>query len=141
NKNQTVKALVEAESYDGPSLVMGYAPCISHGIKLGMGKSQEEIKLAVEAGYWPLFRFNPMLKEEGKNPFILDSKAPDGTLQKFLSGEVRYASLEKDFPEASKALRAKIEKEYTDRFRALQLLADPTLACKEEKKEENPEEK
>ncbi|MBA3029357.1 MAG: pyruvate:ferredoxin (flavodoxin) oxidoreductase [Desulfobacteraceae bacterium] len=141
NKNQTVKALVEAERYDGPSLVMGYAPCISHGIKLGMGKSQEEIKLAVEAGYWPLFRFNPMLKEEGKNPFILDSKAPDGTLQKFLSGEVRYASLEKDFPEASKALRAKIEKEYTDRFRALQLLADPTLACKEEKKEENPEEK
>jgi pyruvate-ferredoxin/flavodoxin oxidoreductase len=136
NKNQTVKALVEAESYDGPSLIMGYAPCINHGIKLGMGKAQEEIKLAVDAGYWPLFRYNPLLKEEGKNPFILDSKAPDGSLQKFLSGEVRYASLEKAFPEESKALRAKIEKEYTERFRTLQLMADPTLVCQEVKPEE-----
>ena len=131
NKNQTVKALVEAESYDGPSLVMGYAPCISHGIKLGMGKSQEEIKLAVEAGYWPLFRFNPQLKAEGKNPFILDSKAPNGLLQQFLSGEVRYASLEKAFPQESKQLRSKIEKEYMERFQTLQLMADPTLVCKE----------
>ncbi|MBW1812460.1 MAG: pyruvate:ferredoxin (flavodoxin) oxidoreductase, partial [Deltaproteobacteria bacterium] len=84
NKQQLMKALTEAESYDGPSLIMGYSPCINHGIKKGMGKSQEEIKLAVQSGYWTLYRYNPMLRDEGKNPFILDSKAPDGSLQEFL---------------------------------------------------------
>ncbi|MDD2388509.1 MAG: pyruvate:ferredoxin (flavodoxin) oxidoreductase [Desulfobacterales bacterium] len=124
NKQQLVKAFKEAEAYDGPSLVMAYAPCINHGIKKGMGKSQLEAKLAVESGYWPLYRFNPDLKKEGKNPFILDSKEPDGTLQEFLSGEVRYASLEKLFPEESKKLRARIETEYMNRYQALKVKAE-----------------
>ncbi len=130
NKNQTLKALVEAEAYDGPSLIMAYAPCINHGIKKGMGKTQEEMKLAVDSGYWPLYRYNPDLKKEGKNPFILESKAPDGSLQAFLSGEVRYAALEKLFPEESKKLRAAIETEYTERYLQLKQLAEmepPTL--------------
>ena len=123
SKKQLMKALTEAEDYDGPSLIMAYAPCINHGIKKGMGKSQEEEKLAVESGYWPLYRYNPELKAQGKNPFILDCKKPDGTLQEFLSGEVRYASLEKTFPEESKKLRARIEEELTERYEAMELRA------------------
>jgi pyruvate-ferredoxin/flavodoxin oxidoreductase len=123
NKNQTLKAFNEAEAYDGPSLIMAYAPCISHGIKKGMGKTQEEMKLAVQSGYWPLYRYNPELKDQGKNPFVLESKAPDGTLQDYLSGEVRYAALEKTFPEESKRLRAEIEKEYNIRYEKLKQLA------------------
>lgn len=132
NKQQLIKALTEAEAYDGPSLIMGYASCINHGIKKGMGKSQEEMKLAVQSGYWPLYRYNPSLKDQGKNPFILDSKEPDGSLQEFLSGEVRYATLEKAFPEESKRLRAQIETEFMERYKALKLLAEPTSICKEE---------
>jgi len=123
NKKQLMNALIEAESYDGPSLIMSYAPCINHGIKKGMGKTQEEMKLAVSSGYWPLYRFNPQLKAEGKNPFILDSKEPDGTLQEFLSGEVRYASLEKTFPDESKKLRARIEEELMERYEAIKIKA------------------
>jgi len=125
SKQQMMKAINEAEAYDGPSLIMAYSPCINHGIRKGMGKAQEETKLAVECGYWPLYRYNPDLKKEGKNSFVLDSKKPDfGKLQEFLSGEVRYASLEKAFPEESKALRAEIEKEYKARYQALKQLAD-----------------
>ncbi|GBC61540.1 pyruvate:ferredoxin (flavodoxin) oxidoreductase [Desulfonema ishimotonii] len=124
NKNQTLKAFVEAEAYDGPSLIMAYAPCINHGIKKGMGKAQEEEKLAVECGYWPLYRFNPDLKNEGKNPFVLDSKEPDGTLQEFLSGEVRYAALEKLFPEESKKLRSAIDIQYKERYLRLKQIAE-----------------
>jgi len=91
SKQQLMKALIEAEAYDGPSLIMCYAPCINHGIMKGMGKAQEEMNLAVKSGYWPLYRYNPTLRKEGKNPFTLDSKEPDGSLQAFLSGEVRYA--------------------------------------------------
>ncbi len=120
NKKQLMKALIEAESYDGPSLIMAYAPCINHGIKRGMGKAQDEMKLAVSSGYWPLYRYNPQLKAEGKNPFILDCKKPDGTLQEFLSGEVRYASLEKTFPDESKKLRTRIEEELMDRFETIE---------------------
>lgn len=116
NKQQTLKALLEAEAYPGPSIVIAYAPCINHGIKKGMGKTQEEAKLAVECGYWPLYRFNPLLKEEGKNPFILESKAPNGTMQEFLAGENRYAALEKSFPEESKKLRVQIEKEMMEKY-------------------------
>ena len=123
NKKQLMNALIEAESYDGPSLIMSYAPCINHGIKKGMGKTQEEMKLAVSSGYWPLYRFNPQLKAEGKNPLILDSKEPDGTLQEFLSGEVRYASLEKTFPDESKKLRARIEEELMERYKAIKIKA------------------
>jgi pyruvate-ferredoxin/flavodoxin oxidoreductase len=135
NKQQLMKALVEAESYDGPSLIMGYSPCINHGIKKGMGKSQEEIKLAVQSGYWPLYRYNPMLADEGKNPFILDSKAPDGSLQEFLEGEVRYASLQKTFPEESKRLTEQLEKEYSHRYEELKELAEE--GAEEESKSEN----
>jgi len=125
NKQQLMKALTEAEAYNGPSLIMAYAPCINHGIKKGMGKSQEETNLAVECGYWPLYRYNPDLKKEGKNPFVLDSKEPKfETLQQFLSGEVRYSSLEKAFPEESLKLRAAIEEEYRARYQSLKRLAE-----------------
>jgi len=124
NKQQLMKAFTEAEAYDGPSLIMAYAPCINHGIKKGMGKSQEEIRLAVSSGYWPLYRYNPTLKDQGKNPFTLDSKAPDGSLQEFLSGEIRYASLEKTFPEESQKLRAALEAEYTERYEKLKKMAE-----------------
>ncbi|PIE74720.1 MAG: pyruvate:ferredoxin (flavodoxin) oxidoreductase [Deltaproteobacteria bacterium] len=119
NKQQTIKAFSEAEAYPGPSLIICYAPCINQGIKLGMGKSQYEQKLAVDSGYWPLYRFNPDLRDEGKNPFVLDSKQPDGTLQDFLSGENRYAMLEKSFPDESKKLRSKIEEEINQRYDTL----------------------
>ncbi|MCF6247377.1 MAG: pyruvate:ferredoxin (flavodoxin) oxidoreductase [Desulfobacula sp.] len=130
NKNQTMKAILEAEKYPGPSLIICYAPCINQGIRKGMGKSQLEGKLAVESGYWPLYRFNPELIADGKNPFVLDSKAPDGTLQKFLSGETRFAALEKSNPDESKRLRSKIEGEVSDKFTMLKMMAD---AGKEEK--------
>ncbi|MBU1053248.1 MAG: pyruvate:ferredoxin (flavodoxin) oxidoreductase [Proteobacteria bacterium] len=116
SKQQTLKAFIEADKYPGPSLIICYAPCINQGIRKGMGKTQEEENLAVASGYWPLYRYNPLLAQEGKNPFIFESKAPDGTLQEFLSGENRYASLEKQFPEESKKLRQKIEKEYNERY-------------------------
>ncbi|MCP4714372.1 MAG: pyruvate:ferredoxin (flavodoxin) oxidoreductase [Deltaproteobacteria bacterium] len=124
NKQQLMKAVLEAESYDGPSLIIAYAPCINHGIKKGMGKAQEEAKLAVECGYWPMYRYNPALKAAGKKPFTLDSKQPDGQLQEFLSGEVRYASLEKAFPEESKKLRSKIEEELGERYDHLKQMAE-----------------
>ena len=124
NKNQTLKAIVEAEAYPGPSLVICYAPCINQGIKKGMGKSQLEGKLAVESGYWPLYRYNPQLVKEGKNPFTLDSKAPDGSLQEFLGGEVRFAALEKSFPEESKRLRAKLEEEVNNKYEMYKMMAD-----------------
>ena len=123
NKQQLMKALTEAEAYNGPSLIMCYAPCINHGIKKGMGKSQEEMKLAVLSGYWPLYRFNPQLKDEGKNPFTLDSKDPDGTFQEFLAGEVRYAALQKTFPEEAKRLTKQLEKEYSERYQHLKEMA------------------
>ena len=104
---QTLKAIREAEAYDGPSLVIAYAPCINHGIKKGMGHSQQEEKLAVESGYWHLWRYNPELEAEGKNPFILDSKEPDwDKFDDFLKGEVRFASLFKLFPEQAAELFA-----------------------------------
>lgn len=102
--NQTVKAIAEAESYDGPSLIIAYAPCISHGIRAGMGSSQHEEAKAVETGYWHLFRFNPALKEAGKNPFQLDSKDPTLPYAEFLSGENRYDLLKRTHPEKAERL-------------------------------------
>ena len=96
DKNQTLKAIAEAEAYDGPSLIIAYSPCINHGLKAGMGKSQLEAKHAVECGYWANYRYNPELKEQGKNPFILDSKEPTGNFREFLMGEVRYSALLKN---------------------------------------------
>jgi pyruvate-ferredoxin/flavodoxin oxidoreductase len=124
DKNQVVKALLEAEAYKGTSLIIAYAPCINQGIRKGMGKSMEEGREAVKSGYWPLYRFNPDLAEAGKNPLQLDSKVPDGTLQTFLAGENRYAQLEQSDPEESKRLRGLLEKEYTTRYYRLKQLAD-----------------
>lgn len=124
NKNQVVRALREAEAYDGPSLVVAYAPCINQGIRKGMGRSMEQTKLAVDSGYWPLYRFNPDLISEGKNPLTLDSKEPDGTLQEFLSSENRYARLEKTAPKESKRLREKLEEDYINRYNFLKQMAD-----------------
>jgi pyruvate-ferredoxin/flavodoxin oxidoreductase len=121
NKNQYLKAVLEAESYDGPSLIIAYAPCINHGINMGL--SQEEAKKAVEYGYWPLYRYNPRLKEEGKNPFVLDSKEPKGDLQEFLMGEVRYSSLTRSFPDAAKKLFKKAEEDMKDRYEGYKKIA------------------
>ncbi|MCP4352018.1 MAG: pyruvate:ferredoxin (flavodoxin) oxidoreductase [Desulfobacterales bacterium] len=124
DKKQMLKAFTEAESYDGPSLIMAYAPCINHGIKKGMGKAQEEAKLAVQCGYWPLYRYNPTLKENSENPMILDSKEPDGSLKEFLEGEVRYASLKKTFPDEAERLFAELEKDLMGRYSSLKKFAD-----------------
>lgn len=105
DQNQYFKAIKEAEAYPGPSLVIAYAPCINHGLRNGMGKTQMEEKRAVECGYWHLYRYNPLLEAEGKNPFTLDSKEPNWDMfQEFLDGEVRYASLRKSFPESAEEL-------------------------------------
>lgn len=124
NMNQTLKALHEAESYDGPSLVMAYAPCINHGIRTGMGTAQKHIKKAVECGYWHLYRFDPRLKEEGKNPFILDSKEPTESFQDFIRSEVRYTSLAKSFPEKAEELFAKAEEDSKERYKTYKELAE-----------------
>ena len=109
NPAQTLKAMAEAEAYPGPSLIIGYAPCEMHGLKGGMTNCQGEMKKAVEAGYWDLFRYNPALKAEGKNPFILDSKEPTGDYRAFLTSETRYSRLAQQFPERAEALFAKSE--------------------------------
>lgn len=98
NQNQMIKAMNEAEAYKGPSIIICYAPCINHGIKTGMGSTQQHEKEAVATGYWHLYRHNPDLKKEGKNPFVLDSKEPSGDLVAFLNSEVRYNSLYKKYP-------------------------------------------
>ncbi|WP_050606954.1 pyruvate:ferredoxin (flavodoxin) oxidoreductase [Clostridium niameyense] len=124
DKNQTLKAIAEAEAYDGPSLIIAYAPCINHGLKVGMGCSQLEEKKAVESGYWSLYRFNPVLGEEGKNPFSLDSKEPKSSFKEFLMGEVRYASLAKQFPDQAEKLFDKTEKDAKERLENYKRLAD-----------------
>ncbi|MEG2353538.1 MAG: pyruvate:ferredoxin (flavodoxin) oxidoreductase [Clostridium sp.] len=124
DKNQTIKAITEAENYDGPSLIIAYSPCINHGIKGGMGTTQLEQKKAVDAGYWGLYRFNPTLKEEGKNPFTLDSKDPSTSFRDFLRGEVRFASLEKIAPELSEQLFAKTERDAMERLESYKKLAN-----------------
>jgi pyruvate-ferredoxin/flavodoxin oxidoreductase len=116
NKNQLLKAMKEAENYSGPSLIIAYAPCINHGIKKGMSKTQEEEKLAVKSGYWPLYRFDPRLKDEGKNPFQLDYEAPDGTLHEFIMGEVRYNSLTRTYPKEAEKLHKKLEEDVNERY-------------------------
>ena len=124
---QYMNAIKEAEAYDGPSLIIAYAPCINHGLKAGMGLSQKEEKLAVECGYWHLYRYNPVLEQEGKNPFTLDSKEPDWTkFQDFLKGEVRFASLYKLFPESAGELLQK-----TEEFAKVRLNTYKRLAGKE----------
>ena len=116
NPNQTLKAIAEAEAYHGPSLIVAYSPCEMHSIKGGMSNCQAEMKKAVECGYWNMFRFNPDLKKAGKNPFILDSKAPAGGYQEFLMNEARYSSLTRSFPERAKELFAQSEETAKARY-------------------------
>ena len=123
DNNQVLKAMVEAESYNGPSLVICYAPCINHGIKGGMGIAQLEEKKAVEAGYWNIFRYDPRLADEGKNPFMLDGKAPSASYRDFIMGEVRYNSLTRSFPERAEKLFEKAEKVAADKYAHLEKLA------------------
>lgn len=123
DKNQLLKAITEAESYDGPSLIICYAPCINHGIKKGMGKTQEDTKDAVETGYWHLYRFNPELKKEGKNPFALDSKEPKRDFREFLMRQVRYTSLLSEFPEEAEKLFKKAEEDAKERYESYRKLA------------------
>ncbi|MEA4920841.1 MAG: pyruvate:ferredoxin (flavodoxin) oxidoreductase [Clostridiaceae bacterium] len=123
NQQQTVKAIVEAESYNGPSIVIGYAPCEMHGVKGGMTNSQAEIKKAVEDGYWHLFRFDPRVAAEGKNGFVLDSKAPTGNYQDFLKNEVRYTSLTRSFPERADWLFEKAAETAKAKYERLAKLA------------------
>jgi len=135
NKQQVLKAFKEAEAYKGPSLIIAYAPCINQGIRKGMGKSMEEGDLAVKSGYWKLYRYNPELAAEGKNPFQLDSKKPTGDIEEFLSGENRYAQLAKKDPETSKKLRADLADLYAKRTELYEQLAGlPGIGSAEESK-------
>ena len=121
---QTLRAIREAEAYPGPSLIIAYSPCINHGLKAGMGKSQTEEKQAVACGYWQLWRYNPQLEAEGKNPFILDSKAPNfDEFQNFLKGEVRYASVMKQYPAEAAELFKAAEENARWRYRNYQRMA------------------
>jgi len=125
SQSQTLKAIREAEAYDGPSLIIAYSPCISHGLRAGMGKAQDEQERAVECGYWHLYRFNPALEAEGKNPMILDSKEPQwDKFQEFLQGEVRYTSLQKQFPEEAKELLVAAQANAKWRYEGYKRLAD-----------------
>jgi pyruvate-ferredoxin/flavodoxin oxidoreductase len=116
DQNQLLRALKEAEAHKGPSLIVAYAPCISHGIARGMAFAQDEARLAVQSGYWALYRYNPALKKEGKNPFILDSKAPTVPLVDFMRGEVRFSALERTFPERAKVLSKQAQQAAAERY-------------------------
>ena len=122
NMSQTIKAFQEAEAYPGPSLVICYSPCINHGIN--MTHSINEAKRAVQSGYWPLYRYNPVLKNEGKNPFVFESKEPDGSFQDFLKSEVRYSSLKKMYPEIAEKAFAKAEREMIGRNKYYKKLSE-----------------
>ena len=116
---QCVKAIKEAESYNGPSIIIGYAPCINHGIRKGMAKAIEEEKLAVQSGYWNLFRFDPRREAEGQNPFVLDSKAPTMEYRDFIMGENRYINLKKQNPERAEKLFSEAEANAKKKYETL----------------------
>ncbi|MEG1872966.1 MAG: pyruvate:ferredoxin (flavodoxin) oxidoreductase, partial [Ruthenibacterium sp.] len=124
NQKQTLDAIVEAESYHGPSLIIGYAPCEMHGIKGGMTNCQAEMKKAVEAGYWDMFRFDPRKKAEGKNPFTIDSKAPTTDYKQFIESETRYSRLQRAFPERATELFEKAAENAKDRYAYLNKLVE-----------------
>ena len=123
NMNHAIKTIVEAEKYKGPSLIIAYSPCISHGIKTGMGTSMMEEKKAVDSGYWHLYRYNPSLRDEGRNPFTLDSKEPTGKFKDFIEGEIRYSSLRKVFPEIADDMYSIAEKHAAERYENYKRLA------------------
>ena len=124
NLNHTLKVMLEAENYKGPSLIICYAPCVNHGIKLGMGRTVNEEKKAVESGYWHLYRYDPRLSEEGKNPFILDSKEPKESFREFIMGEVRYSQIEKTFPHLADKLYEKAELDAKERYETYKELSN-----------------
>ena len=124
DKAQFLKAITEAEAFNGPSLVIAYAPCINHGIKKGMGKTQENIKDAVACGYWNLYRYNPDLKKAGRNPFILDSKEPSASFQDYIMGQNRYVSLAKEFPKTADGLFKKTEQNARNRYEEYRKMAE-----------------
>jgi pyruvate-ferredoxin/flavodoxin oxidoreductase len=133
SQTQYLKALREAEAYPGPSIIIAYSPCINHGLRASMGKTQDEEKKAVESGYWSLFRYNPLLEKEGKNPFQLDSKEPDWSkFQDFLNGEVRYTSLKKSFPKEADELFAAAEENAKWRYNSYKRYAAMDFAKVEE---------
>ena len=123
DKNQLMKAMLEAEAYDGPSIIIAYAPCINHGIRKGMGKSQRNIQEAVDAGYWQLYRYNPELKKQGKNPFTLDSGEPKTSFRDFIMGQIRYSSLAKEFPAISEKLFEMTEEDAMQKLATYKKLA------------------
>ncbi|WP_314024614.1 pyruvate:ferredoxin (flavodoxin) oxidoreductase [Filifactor alocis] len=127
DKGQFVKALKEAEAYDGPALIIAYAPCINHGLKDGMGKTQQNIKEAVECGYWHLYRYNPLLKTQGKNPFVLDSKEPTASFREFLDKQVRYTSLKTEFPAIAEELYARAEEAAKEKYKKYKKLASMSI--------------
>ena len=124
DKNQLMKAIIEAEKHDGPSLIIAYSPCISHGIKEGMGRAQANIEKAVKAGYWHLYRYNPQLKAKGKNPFTLDSKEPTESFREFLMGQVRYAAIAKQYPDVAEELFNMAEENAKERYNNYKRLAE-----------------
>ncbi|MPN26123.1 Pyruvate synthase [bioreactor metagenome] len=124
NYNQTIQAIKEAESYPGPSLIIAYAPCISHGIKTGMSSSMHEAKKAVDAGYWHLYRYDPRRREAGKNPFQLDSKSPSQSYQDFIKGEIRYAQLKNTFPEEAARLFKISQEQAEERYELYKRLSE-----------------
>ena len=124
NMNQTIRVLKEAENYKGPSLVIAYAPCISHGIRSGMGTSIAEELKAVDSGYWHLYRYNPELRNAGKNPFLLESKAPTKPFKDFIQGEVRYTQLMTVFPDQAAELFSAAEKHAQERYQSYKRIAD-----------------
>lgn len=124
NMNQAIKAIVEAEKYPGPSLIICYAPCVSHGIKNGMGVSANREKEAVEAGYWHLYRYNPELEDQGKNPFVLDSKEPKNSFREFLLNEIRFSQIQNTFPELAEDLYAEAEEDASKTYKMYKRLAE-----------------
>jgi pyruvate-ferredoxin/flavodoxin oxidoreductase len=131
--SQLLRAMREAEAYPGPSVVIAYSTCINHGLRAGMNKSQEQMKRAVDSGFWQLYRYNPLLEKEGKNPFLLDSKEPDWSLfQDFLNSEVRYTSLKKSFPEEAVELFRAAEDNARWRYQSYARMAAMEYGVKEE---------
>ncbi|TCO67718.1 pyruvate:ferredoxin (flavodoxin) oxidoreductase [Marinisporobacter balticus] len=124
NMNHTIKAIAEAEKYKGPSLIICYAPCINHGIKTGMGTTVVQEKNAVEAGYWHLYRYNPTLSEEGKNPFVLDSKKPKAPFREYIESEIRYMLLKNTFPDMAEELFKEAETHAKERYNSYHRLAE-----------------
>ena len=123
DNNQFMKAIREAESYRGPSLILCYAPCISHGWKKGMGRAQQSIREAVACGYWQLYRFDPRKKQAGQNPFTLDSKEPTADFREFLMSQIRYSALAAEFPERAEELFTKAEADARERLEEYRRLA------------------